>query len=73
MKVKVNEYFAQNLKTFRMRAKCSQAEFANKLGITQQAVSLWEKGIKSPKLKDLDDIAEALDIPVATLLGLDKD
>ena len=51
------------------RAKCSQAELAEQLGITQQEISRYERGeIKAP-VSFLTDVAEYCGVSVDYLLG----
>lgn len=57
-----------NLKTLRVSVGKTQKELANRLGVSQGALSMWETGISSPKITDLPKIAEALQVPVETVL-----
>ena len=51
------------------KAKCSQAELAEHLGITQQEISRYERGeIKAP-VNYLADVAEYCGVSVDYLLG----
>ena len=45
----------------------TQAELAERLGITPQAVSQYERGIKNPKLETVRRISEALGVLVPDL------
>ena len=57
-----------NLKTLRVSVGKTQKELANRLGVSQGALSMWETGISSPKITELPKIAEALQVPVETVL-----
>ena len=46
----------------------SQSKIANELGISDQAVSNWERGISFPDLSYLDDIAKLLQTNVYSLI-----
>ena len=46
----------------------SQIQVAQKLGISQGAVAMWETGKRIPKTTDLPKIAEALNVSVETIL-----
>lgn len=46
----------------------SQSKIANELGISPQAVSNWERGITSPDLSYLSDIAKVLNTNVFSLI-----
>lgn len=66
------KHFAASLKYYRVRLGYSQGDLAIKLKITQQAVSLWENGTKTPRLRELERIASALKVSVGLLLGLEE-
>ncbi len=55
------------IKKARTNAGVTQAELAERLGITPQAVSQYERGIKNPKLETIRRIAEALGVLVPDL------
>lgn len=48
------------IKQTRLNAGMTQADLAKKLGITPQAISQYERGIKKPKYETLQKIATAL-------------
>jgi transcriptional regulator with XRE-family HTH domain len=48
-----NEEVGKLLKELRLKHKLTQAELANRVGVTYQAVSRWEKGINTPNLDTL--------------------
>lgn len=50
----------------------TQDELANRLGVTPQALSKWEKGISSPDLTMLSAICEILDVNSDFLLGINN-
>ena len=51
----------------------TQAELAEQLGISYQAVSGWERGTSMPDISKLIDLARALNVTVDTLLGGQKE
>lgn len=55
------------IKKARINAGMTQAELAERLGITPQAVSQYERGIKNPKLETVIRISEALGVLVPDL------
>ncbi len=59
---------AVNLKNIRVKNNMTQEQMAQKLFVTQQTVSSWEKGRSMPDLAQLMDIAEKLDIEIYALL-----
>ena len=46
--------FCDNLKKYRRQAGFSQSELADKLYVSRQCVSKWEKGITQPDLETLN-------------------
>lgn len=61
------------LEEIRQEKKLSQKDLAKKLNISQQAISLYEKGEREPKLETWQKLADFLDVPVDYLLGISKD
>ena len=46
----------------------TQDALAERMGVSPQAVSKWERGLACPDLVFLDDLAELLDIGIEELL-----
>lgn len=65
--------FADNLKKYRIAKGFSQADVAEKLFVTRQCVSKWEKGITEPDLQTLNNLSELLEVSVDTLLNANKE
>lgn len=61
--------FSHNLKTLRKQKGLSQEELAARLHVVRQTVSKWEKGLSVPDAVLLTQLAEILEVNVATLLG----
>ena len=59
----------ERLKDIRKSQKKTQKEIAEKLGITQQAIALWEKGKTSPNPTDLSRLADVLGVSIDYLVG----
>ena len=59
----------QRIKAARKAAGITQAELADRLGISYVGVSQWENDLRNPKIETIQRIADALDIPVGELLG----
>lgn len=55
------------LKVLRIRANLSQAETAEKVGVTQANVSLWEKGEHKPGKDIREKLAEAYGVTMEVL------
>jgi len=63
-----NEQIGKALKDLRLKHNFTQAELADKLGVTYQAVSRWEKGINAPNIVTLVAISDIYQISVDQLL-----
>ena len=58
----------QRIKFFREVAGISQRDLANRLGVSQAAVALWETGKNAPTLANLIQIAETLHVSINDLV-----
>ena len=58
------------IKSARKSAHITQKKLGEKLGVAYQTVAQWENDLRNPKLDTLQRIAAALDIPLASLLGI---
>ncbi len=57
------------IKAARKKAGMTQAQLAEKLGISYVGVSQWENDLRNPKLDTLQRIASALGVPVQDLIS----
>ncbi len=57
------------IKAARKKAGMTQAQLAEKLGISYVGVSQWENDLRNPKLDTLQRIAAALGVPVQDLIS----
>lgn len=57
------------IKKIRIRTGLTQAELADRLGVTPQVISQYERGLKNPKIETIQRIADALNVPPQELLG----
>lgn len=57
----------ENIRKYRNRLDLTQDQLADKIGVTWEMVSRYERGESSPMNK-LDRLAQALSIPVTTLI-----
>jgi len=63
----------KNLKRIRLEKRISQCELAEKMGVSQSTVGMWECGKNKPKYANLEKIASILDVPISDLLdGIKK-
>ena len=57
------------VREIRIRQGMSQGELAKKAGLDPSQLSRLERGNRKPQIETLQKIAEALDVPVDTILG----
>ena len=65
------ETFGERLTRLREDARLSQSALARRVGVSQSAVSQMESGERSPSYGMLVQLAEALGVSVAYLVGAD--
>jgi transcriptional regulator with XRE-family HTH domain len=63
---------SQMLKEIRENAGLSQEQFAEKLAISRQAVSKWERGIAMPDIENLMYISNVFNVSLDTIIKGDK-
>lgn len=63
------EKFGKFIKDIRKKNNLTQKDFAEKFGVTYQAVSKWENGINMPDLMILKDICKEYNISIDEFLG----
>jgi transcriptional regulator with XRE-family HTH domain len=61
------------VRAFRLSRNMAQEELAKSLGLTFQQVQKYEKGVNRVSASRLHQIARALRVPVATLIGPDQE
>lgn len=62
-----------NIKKYREAYNLTQEELAKICGVTNKAVSTWEKGIKTPRMGSIEKMAEYFHIKLSDLIESDKD
>ena len=71
--MKEQEQFSKIIKKLRIKNNLTQKEFAEKFGVTYQAVSKWENGKNLPDINILKDICREYSISIDEVLsGEDK-
>ena len=66
--IKIGRFIAER----RKKAKLTQKQLADDLGITDKAISKWERGITMPDTSIMLELCELLDISVNELLSGEK-
>lgn len=62
----------ENIKLARKKAKITQVEMAEKLGVYQKDISRWENGEYTPSLETFAEICKILNASADDLLELNK-
>lgn len=62
------DYFGQNARMLRLKKRISQQELANYCNVTQNYISMIERGVHTPSLSTAAKIAKALDTTIDELL-----
>jgi Predicted transcriptional regulator len=61
--------FATTLRQLREQAGLTQAELAEKLGVRQSAVSMYESGAREPNLTTIKEIADFFEVDMNRMHG----
>ena len=56
--------FSEKIKTIRKKNDLSQSDFGQQLGVTNRAVSKWEKGVAMPSTETLLEISKIFGVPL---------
>lgn len=65
--LQISQTVSRNLRIWRARRGLTQTEIAGRLGVSQSHFSRIELGKKTPSLRTLGRLAQALDITVSDL------
>ena len=69
----MNKSIAEKISEFRKLRSLSQQELGEKLGVTGQAVSKWEKGESMPDIMLLPELAKIFGVTIDELFGNTSD
>lgn len=69
----MSDSIGEKIRTVRKNAGLTQTQLAERMGTTQQAVYMYERGENSPRIDTVAKIAEALKVPVEYLVGAESD
>ena len=64
-----NLKFGNFIKELRKEKNMTQKELAEKIGLTDKAISKWERGLSFPDITMLSSLAEVLDVDVSEILN----
>ena len=65
--------FGENLSRLRREKDLKQSDIANKLYVTPQTISKWERGQSYPELENMIMIAELLNTPLEELFRVSEE
>lgn len=64
--------FGNTLKTLRLQNNFTQAQLAQRLGVTKSVISAYETGLRMPSYDVLISISQIFKVTTDYLLGLEK-
>jgi len=62
---------AQRIKEIRLENKLNQSQFGNSISVSQDTISLWEKGKSLPNTEFIIEICKKYNVSANYLLGLE--
>ena len=65
--------FAERVKEQRLQIGLQQAQLAERVGVTGQTVSLWERGLRYPARETLSKLADYFNVHIEYLTGESDD
>lgn len=68
----MNNEFGERIRELRKQSGMTQAQLAEKLGMSRQALSNWEKGICEPDYLGILGLCKALSVDANKLIGVEK-
>ena len=64
--------FCERLKELRIEKGVGQVELATKINVSKGIISLWENGLREPKLSNLIVLARFFEVSIDYLVGLEN-
>ena len=64
--------FCERLKELRIEKSIGQVELAKAINVSKGIISLWENGLREPKLSNLIMLAKFFEVSLDYLVGLDN-
>ncbi len=62
--------FDKRLKELRKEKGLNQDDLAEALNVTKGTVSIWERGVRKPDMKTLEEIGKYFEVSMGYLLGI---
>lgn len=60
----------ERIKQIRESKNLSQKEVSEKIGVSYQQLAQWEKGTRNPTYRNIEKIANALNVSTLSLVGI---
>ncbi|NQT32056.1 MAG: helix-turn-helix transcriptional regulator [Candidatus Omnitrophica bacterium] len=64
--------FGLTLKRLREEKKLTQEDLASRLSVSRQAVCMWERGVRTPKIGVLTKVAGIFAVPIDYMVNGNK-
>ena len=64
--------FAERVKELRIEKGVGQVELAKEINVSKGIISLWENGLREPKLSNLIVLAQFFGVSIDYLAGLEN-
>lgn len=68
----MDNLFSERLKELRIEKQIGQVELANAINVSKGIISLWENGLREPKLNNLISLASFFNVSIDYLVGLEN-
>lgn len=68
----MDNIFCERLKELRIEKSVGQIELATKINVSKGIISLWENGLREPKLSNLIALAKFFEVSLDYLVGLEN-
>ncbi|MBQ7236803.1 MAG: helix-turn-helix transcriptional regulator [Clostridia bacterium] len=68
----MNNYFGEKLKELRTEKNVGQVELAKAINVSKGIISLWENGLREPKLSNLISVSKYFKVSIDYLAGLEE-
>ena len=68
----MNNYFGEKLKELRTEKNVGQVELAKAINVSKGIISLWENGLREPKLSNLISVSKYFKVSIDYLTGLEE-
>lgn len=68
----MNNYFGEKLKELRTEKNVGQVELSKAINVSKGIISLWENGLREPKLSNLVSLSKYFKVSIDYLAGLEE-